>query len=163
MSGGASQGGEGWMMKRCCFGFCVRRACSAAEEGVASQRLNGGLHPSAPTRKEPLNAAVLSSWLLVPGLRSEANRAAILSRRLGTSVGGRTHGGTRTLRARKVGECSSLGPRFYDQLRFDGSSVTPPLRWMATFHPEQESLLEAERLARIQLMILSKAGAREGC
>jgi hypothetical protein len=55
------------MMKRCCFGFCVRRACSAAEEGVASQRLNGGLHPSAPTRKEPLNAAVLSSWLLVPG------------------------------------------------------------------------------------------------
>jgi hypothetical protein len=32
---------------------------------------------------------------------------------------------------------------------------------MATLHPEHVFLLEAERLARIQLMILSKAGARE--
>ena len=34
-----------------------------------------GVNPCAPTRKEPLNAAVLSSSLLFPGLRCEANAA----------------------------------------------------------------------------------------
>jgi hypothetical protein len=31
----------------------------------------------------------------------------------------------------------------------DGSSVTPPLRWMATLHPEQRALLRIVGLARI--------------
>jgi hypothetical protein len=58
-------------------------------------------------------------------------------------------------------ECSSLGPQFYDQFWFDESSLTPPLRWMATLHPEQEARLRIVGVARIQLMILSKAGARD--